>query len=268
MMPAVRKIFKVDSFTDVPFRGNPAGVCLLDEDASDEWMQAVAAEMNVSETAFLKPLGAGFSIRFFTPAVEVPLCGHATLASAHILWEERLARQDMRIDFQSKSGRLSSAMEGDWLLLDFPADPVSSADAPAGIEAALGVQPKGAYRSGRQGILLLEYDTEEQVLALKPDFSRLRAGAFGEIAVTARSESPDFDFVSRFFAPALGIDEDPVTGAAHTCLGPFWAERLGKKEMVGRQVSRRGGVVRVRTKGERIDLLGKAITVLRGELAV
>jgi predicted PhzF superfamily epimerase YddE/YHI9 len=267
MSPA-RKIFKVDSFTDVPFRGNPAGVCLIDEEVSDEWMQAIAAEMNVSETAFARPVDERFWIRYFTPAVEVPLCGHATLATAHVLWEERRVPEDTRITFESRSGPLYSAKEKGWILLDFPADPVSPVQAPPGIDSALGAEPKGSHRSGRLGMLLVEYDTEEEVRSLKPDFAKLRAGGFGALSATATSDSAEFDFVSRFFAPELGIDEDPVTGAAHTLLGPFWSSRLGRNELVGHQISSRGGVVRVRVKGDRVDLLGKAITVLSGDLAV
>ena len=266
-MPAKKAIFKVDSFTEAPFRGNPAGVCLLDEEVADEWMQAVAREMNVSETAFVRPKAKGFSIRFFTPAVEVPLCGHATLASAHILLEERRVPEGLRMDFESKSGPLASRREGDWLLLDFPADRVSPTELPSGVEEAMGAAPVGVYRSSNLNVLLLEYASEEQVRSLKPNFPSLRPGGMG-VSVTAKSGSSGYDFVSRFFTPELGIDEDPVTGAAHTVLGPFWAERLGVTEMVAHQVSSRGGIVRVRTKGDRVDLLGKAVTVLRGELAV
>lgn len=267
-MSAAKRIFKVDSFTDVPFLGNPAGVCLIDEDVSDEWMQAVAAEMNVSETAFARPVEDRFVIRYFTPAVEVPLCGHATLATAHVLWEERRVPEDTRITFESKSGPLYSARESGWILLDFPADPVSPVQAPPRIGTALGAQPKGSYRSERLGMLLVYYDTEEEVRSLRPDFAKLLAGRFGALSATATSDSAEFDFVSRFFAPELGIDEDPVTGAAHTLLGPFWSSRLGKDDLLGHQISSRGGVVRVRVKGDRVDLLGKAITVLRGDLAV
>ena len=265
-MSPTKRIFKVDSFTEVPLRGNPAGVCLLDEDVSDEWMQAVAAEMNVSETAFARPVEERFVIRYFTPAVEVPLCGHATLATAHVLWEERRVPEDARITFESKSGPLYSARESGWILLDFPADPVSPVKAPRGIGRALGVEPKASVT--QQAGPHVDYDTEEEVRSLKPDFAKLRAGSFGALSATATSDSAEFDFVSRFFAPELGIDEDPVTGAAHTLLGPFWSSRLGKDDLLGHQISSRGGVVRVRVKGDRVDLLGKAITVLRGDLAV
>jgi PhzF family phenazine biosynthesis protein len=267
-MPPGSLIFKVDSFTDVPFRGNPAGVCLLDEEVGDDWMQAVAAEMNVAETAFLRSTGEGYSIRYFTPVAEVPLCGHATLASAHVLWEERREPEDVTIGFQSKSGRLSSAREEGWILLDFPADPPAPDEAPEGLYGALGAAARRAYRSPRLGILVLEYHSEEEVRSMKPDFHNVRAGGFGLVSVTAPSSTPDRDYVVRVFAPEIGIDEDPVTGAAQTCLGPLWAERLGKEEIVAHQISARGGVVRVRTRGDRVDLLGKAVTVLRGELAV
>jgi PhzF family phenazine biosynthesis protein len=267
-MPAGRMIFKVDSFTDVPFRGNPAGVCLLDGEVGDDWMQAVAAEMNVAETAFLRPTGAGYSIRYFTPAAEVPLCGHATLASAHILWEERREPEDVVIHLESKGGPLASAREEGWILLDFPADPPAPSEAPEGLYGALGAAADRAYRSPGLGILVLEYPSEESIRTMKPDFRNVRAGGFGIVVVTAPSSTPDRDYVVRVFAPEIGIDEDPVTGAAQTCLGPLWAERLGKAELVAHQISRRGGVVRVRTKGNRVDLLGKAVTVLRGELAV
>jgi predicted PhzF superfamily epimerase YddE/YHI9 len=266
-MPAEKAIFKVDSFTDAPFGGNPAGVCLLDEEVTDEWMQAVAREMNVSETAFVRPKSDGFSIRFFTPFVEVPLCGHATLATTHILYEERRVPEDLQIDFDSKSGPLASRREGDWLLLDFPADAVSPGQLPSGVEDALGAAPEAVYRSEKLNVLLLEYGSEEQVRSMKPNFPKLCPGGMG-VSVTAKSGSPDYDFVSRFFTPELGIDEDPVTGAAHTVLGPFWAARLGKTELVARQVSSRGGLLRVRSKGDRVDILGKAVTILRGELTV
>lgn len=264
----VRMIFKVDSFTDVPFRGNPAGVCLLAEEVPDDWMQAVAREMNVSETAFVRPLGEAYAIRYFTPAAEVPLCGHATLATAHILWEERRVPEDVPIRFESKSGLLASTREGGWTVLDFPADPPSPAEAPEGAYDALGATPLRAYRSGRLGMLVLEYGSEEAIRSLEPDFRNLRVGGFGVVAVTAASSTADRDFVVRVFAPELGIDEDPVTGAAQTCLVPLWSERLAKMEMVAHQISARGGVMRVRAKGDRIDLMGKAVTVLRGELAV
>jgi PhzF family phenazine biosynthesis protein len=259
------RIVQVDAFTAQPFRGNPAGVCLLERWAPEEWMQAVAAEMNLSETAFLVRKGTGFEIRYFTPAVEVPLCGHATLASAHLLLEEDLVPLGEAISLSAKGGQLAAASEGAWICLDFPAIPASPADAPEGLSEALGVEILGAYRSWENGYLV-ELDRASTVRGLAPDFTRLRA--FGPINVTAAGDSETgCDFVSRFFAPSLGIDEDPVTGVAHCSLAPFWAERLGKTEMVGHQLSGRGGVVRVRARGERVDILGQAVAVMWGEIA-
>lgn len=259
------RIVQVDAFTAEPFRGNPAGVCLLDQWAPDDWMQAVAAEMNLSETAFLVRQGAGFEIRYFTPAVEVPLCGHATLASAHLLLEEGLVPLGKALSLSAKGGQLSAASEGAWICLDFPAIPVSKADLPEGLSEALGAEILSAYRSWEDGYLV-ELDGASTVRDLAPDFTRLRA--FGPINVTAAGNGETgCDFVSRFFAPSLGIDEDPVTGVAHCSLAPFWAERLGKTEMVGHQLSRRGGVVKVRARGERVEILGRAVTVMWGEIA-
>jgi predicted PhzF superfamily epimerase YddE/YHI9 len=227
-------------------------------------MQAVAAEMNLSETAFLVRQGEGFGIRYFTPTVEVPLCGHATLASAHALWEERLVRPEEAIALSARGGQLAAGREGEWVRLDFPAIPASRADIPGGLSEALGVDILGAYQSWESGYLV-EVDGVAAVRDLAPDFTRLRA--FGPINVTAEGgEGAGCDFVSRFFAPSLGIDEDPVTGVAHCTLAPFWAERLGKDEMVGCQLSRRGGVVRVRARGERVEILGQAVMLMRGEI--
>jgi len=218
----------------------------------------------LSETAFLVRRGEGFDIRYFTPAIEVPLCGHATLASAHLLWEEGALSQDAIIALRAKGGDLAAGREGEWVRLDFPAIPASAAEIPEGLSEALGAEVLGAYQSWENGYLV-EVDGVAIVRDLEPDFTRLRS--FGPINVTAAGTKGDgCDFVSRFFAPSLGIDEDPVTGVAHCSLAPFWAERLGKDEMVGHQLSRRGGVVKVRARGERVDILGRAVTVMRGEL--
>jgi predicted PhzF superfamily epimerase YddE/YHI9 len=258
------RIVQVDAFTSEPFRGNPAGVCVLDRWAPEAWMQAVAAEMNLSETAFLVRYGAGFEIRYFTPAIEVPLCGHATLASAHLLWEEGVVPPGEMIALQAKGGELAAYREGEWVRLDFPAIPASETEVPKGLSEALGAEVLGAYQSWENGYLV-ELNGVTAVRDLEPDFTRLRQ--FGPINVTAVGDvEQGCDFVSRFFAPSLGIDEDPVTGVAHCSLAPFWAERLGKDEMVGHQLSQRGGVVRVRARGERVDILGQAVTVMRGEI--
>lgn len=265
-MPKERMIYQVDSFTEEPFRGNPAGVCLLDEDAPESWMQAVAAEMNLSETAFVRRLADGFSIRYFTPVAEVPLCGHATLASAHILWEEGVVPESESISFESKAGPLAARIEGDWVLLDFPADPVEKTELPGGVAEVLGAEPKASYKSRSGFSLMFEFDSDETVRSLQPDTALMGKRGFKVVVVTAESLSPQYDFISRCFAPGLGVPEDPVTGAVHCSLGPFWSKRLGKGEVTGYQASRRGGVVRVRDRGERVEILGRTVTMIRGKL--
>jgi PhzF family phenazine biosynthesis protein len=229
-------------------------------------MQAVAREMNLSETAFLLREGDGFRLRWFTPAVEVELCGHATLAAAHVLWEERVLAPSETARFATRSGELRASRHGGLIELDFPTKLEQRAEPPEKLLEALGVNP--LYLGRNQFDYLVLLDTEEAVRAVAPDFALLRTVTARGVIVTAPSARPEFDFVSRFFAPAVGVDEDPVTGSAHCCLGPYWAARLGKNELVGRQVSARGGVVNVRVAGERVFLGGRAVTVLRGELTV
>lgn len=262
-MPEIR-CSQIDAFTDRPFAGNPAAVCLLDEERDADWMQTVANEMNLSETAFVRPLGNGFELRWFTPAFEVDLCGHATLASAHALWTEGDVSGGQPIRFHTKSGVLTCTRNGDFIELDFPATPAQEAEPPAGLLDALGVTPSFVGRSKFDKFVLVE--SEQVVRSLKPDFARLRKISMRGVMVTSTSDDPRFDFVSRYFAPGAGIDEDPVTGSAHCCLGPFWSERLGKTEMTAFQASARGGIVRVQVKGDRVILGGQAVTVLRGEL--
>ncbi len=257
-------LYQVDAFTSVAFAGNPAAVCLLPAPRSERWMQDVAREMNLSETAFLVPQAEGFNLRWFTPAVEVALCGHATLASAHVLWEQGILKKGETARFQTRSGLLTAEPRGDWIEMDFPAQPESPAAAPPHLAAALGVTPKYVGRNGSD--VLVEVESEEALRALKPDFGLLASVAARGIIVTAPSASSEYDFVSRFFAPQSGVNEDPVTGSAHCCLGPFWGRRLGRSELTGYQASARGGVVRVRVAGERVLLGGRAVTVLRGEL--
>jgi PhzF family phenazine biosynthesis protein len=261
-------LFHVDAFTDRPFAGNPAGVCLLSEDGEDAWMQNVAREMNLSETAFLRRREAHWDLRWFTPTVEMDLCGHATLASAHVLWEAGHAKPGELLVFQTRSGRLAAAQRDGAIELDFPAEPAAPATEPPDLRAALGITG-GRFVGRNRFDYLIEVEDERALRALAPDFRRLAAagdGARGAI-VTARSSQPGWDFVSRFFAPAAGVDEDPVTGSAHCCLGPFWADRLGKKALTGYQASARGGTVRVRVEGSRVFLGGTAVTISRGELA-
>jgi predicted PhzF superfamily epimerase YddE/YHI9 len=256
-------ITQVDSFTNKPFAGNPAGVCMLDSPRDEEWMQAVAREMNLSETAFFWPEGDGYRLRWFTPMVEVALCGHATLASAHTLYEMGTLAPTATVRFFTQSCELRASKDGDWNTLDFPSRPVTVQPVPFDVAAALGV-PVLNLAGNEYNRWLAEIETEEQLRALTPDFAAMM-GVYGVIA-TCRATTPGYDFMSRFFAPSVGINEDPVTGGAHCSLTPYWAERLGKTEMVGYQASPRGGVVRVRLAGDRVYLSGQAVTVLRGEL--
>jgi predicted PhzF superfamily epimerase YddE/YHI9 len=257
-------ITQVDAFTSEPFKGNPAAVCVLPEDRDDAWMQDVAREMNLAETAFLLPAPDGWGLRWFTPAVEVDLCGHATLASAHVLWETGRLAAGETARFHTRSGLLTAVRCGDWIELDFPATPDEPADAPPGLVESLGASPRYVGRSVFD--YLVELDSEESIRALRPDFGLMKKiGARGVIA-TSRSADPNFDFVSRYFAPAFGIDEDPVTGSTHCCLAPFWSRRLGKTAFLARQISARGGVLKVELKEDRVKLGGQAVTVLRADL--
>jgi PhzF family phenazine biosynthesis protein len=258
------KIYQVDAFTDQPFAGNPAAVCILQGPVEDEWMHKVAREMNLSETAFLWRLEDGFSLRWFTPAVEVELCGHATLASAHILWETRTLSRRHEARFHTLSGLLTATRGGDGIEMNFPATPEDPAAVVPELINSLGVEPRYVGRSIFD--YLVEVASEEEVRSLKPDIALLRQIPIRGVMVTSRASSPGFDFVSRFFAPRVGVDEDPVTGSAHCCLGPFWADKLGKDEMVAYQASARGGTLRVRVDGDRVYIGGQAVTVLRGEL--
>jgi PhzF family phenazine biosynthesis protein len=258
------KIVQVDAFTGLPFKGNPAAVCVLPEPREPAWMQDVAREMNLSETAFLLRQEGGFDLRWFTPSVEVDLCGHATLASAHALWEAGHLAESEQARFFTKSGLLTADRKGEWIELDFPAQPAAPASAPEGLEAALGAAIRYVGKSRLD--YLVELASEGVVRSLRPDLAMLRKLEVRGVIVTSRSDAPEFDFVSRFFAPGSGVDEDPVTGSAHCCLGPFWSARLGKSEFTAYQASARGGVVRVRLEGDRVKLGGQAVTVLRGEL--
>lgn len=271
-------LLQIDAFTAEPFRGNPAAVCLLPEPRPEAWMQQVAAEMNLSETAFLvprrDPRTDGFDLRWFTPSAEVALCGHATLASAHALWSEgRLGRED-EARFHTLSGLLTARADGSWIELDFPALAASPAAPAHGLLAALGLEPEAVIATASSRFdLLVEVATPAQVAQLEPDFRQLAAVDVRGVIVTSRAAPADRDdgtepdFVSRFFAPRVGVDEDPVTGSAHCVLAPYWQQRLGRNSLRARQLSRRGGDLRVQVVGERVKLAGQAVTVLRGELA-
>lgn len=257
-------IVQVDAFTNKPFAGNPAAVFVLPTPREDAWMRKVAVEMNLSETAFLVREGDRFHLRWFTPAVEVSLCGHATLASAHALWECGHLKPGEQARFRTLSGILTADQRGEWIEMDFPLKADEPADAPPRLSEALGAELKYVGKNNLDYIA--EVESEVELRGLKPNHSLLsELGARGVI-VTARAQTGEFDFVSRFFAPGSGIDEDPVTGSAHCCLAPYWAKRLGKTEFVAYQASARGGVVRVRINGDRVILGGQAVTVLRGEL--
>lgn len=257
-------IYGVDAFTNAPFRGNPAAVCIMNEPASETWMQAVAAEMNLSETAFLHPVGEAWSLRWFTPTMEIDLCGHATLASAHVLWSTARLRESEPAVFRTQvSGVLTCVRQGPSIAMDFPARTTREGGAPAGLLDALGCDADWVGMAGQDAFV--EVANAERVKALRPDFARLAGLPIRGVIVTARESGEVYDFVSRFFVPAAGIDEDPVTGSAHCALATHWGTRLGKKEMRGWQASARGGEVGVRWNGDRVELTGQAVTVWRGE---
>ena len=266
-------IFQVDAFASGPFTGNPAAVCVLDGPRESEWMQQVAMEMNLSETSFLVPRDAHhreFDLRWFTPAIEVPLCGHATLASSHILWETARLRTDEAARFHTLSGWLTAKKSGDQIEMDFPAILHEKVALPDRLAEALGLEPNDIICNRGLGKedsnFLLELDSEETVRNLKPNFELLRRTVNAGIIVTSRGSSSKYDFISRYFACYAGIDEDPVTGSAHCMLAPYWSAKLGKVEMLAFQASARGGEVGVRFNGERVVLIGQALTVLQGSL--
>lgn len=261
------EIYQVDAFASEPFKGNPAAVCPLEAPRDEEWMQKVAAEMNLSETAFVVPREDSFDLRWFTPTTEVALCGHATLASSHVLWETERLEAGEPARFNTKSGRLAANKRPDGIEIDLPLISISECDPPAEVLEALRIEPGycGATETSPDLHYLMEVHSEDAVRNLKPDFGLL-GGIDAGVIVTAPSSGAGCDFVSRFFASYWGIDEDPVTGAAHCSLVPFWSQRLGKVEVMGFQASARGGYVKGRVKGDRVALLGQAVTVLRGRL--
>jgi PhzF family phenazine biosynthesis protein len=258
-------LFQVDAFADRAFAGNPAAVCLLEGPADAAWMQAVASEMNLSETAFLHREGAGYALRWFTPVAEVALCGHATLASAHALWESGRDAAEAPIGFATLSGTLRAWRDGDWIVMDFPATAPQPADPPGALAEAIGVAPRWTGRSRFDW--LVEAAAPEEVAGARPDMAALAAIEGRGVILTAAGGRGGADVTSRYFAPAFGIPEDPVTGSAHCALGPFWAERLGRERLVCHQASARGGIVRVDVLGDRVLLSGRAVTVVEGRLA-
>ena len=259
-------VVHVDAFTSTPFAGNPAAVCVLPGARDARWMQDVARELNLSETAFLHAERDLYHLRWFTPAIEVDLCGHATVASAHVLWEDGHLPAGRQARFMTRSGLLTADRRDGWIELDFPATPAAPAAPPPRLAEALGVTPRWVGRSKFD--YLLEVDAEATVRSLAPDFTALARAEARGVIVTSRATTPGYDFVSRFFAPRAGVNEDPVTGSAHCALTPFWGERLQRTEMTAYQASPRGGVVRVRLAGDRVVLSGQAVTVVRGDLTV
>lgn len=263
-MTQPQRVTQVDAFTERPFSGNPAAVCVLPAEREASWMQHVAREMNLAETAFLVRRRDGFDLRWFTPMTEVDLCGHATLASAHVLWEEGHLDPASTATFHTRSGILTATRRDDLIWLDFPATPDRPDAGTAALARCLGV---GIRYLGRTIFdYLVELESAAEVRSVTPDMGALAKLTVRGVIVTARSDDSSHDFLSRYFAPGVGIPEDPVTGSAHCGLGPFWASRLGKSELVGYQASARGGTVRVRVDGDRVHLGGHAVTVLRGEL--
>jgi PhzF family phenazine biosynthesis protein len=257
-------ITQVDAFTNTPFAGNPAAVCVLPEERDERWMQSVAGEMNLSETAFLLRQDDGFNLRWFTPLVEVDLCGHATLASSHVLWEAGILQPEQQARFFTRSGLLTAERQGNWIELNFPATPVEATDAPSGLLQALGVS--ATYVGKNRFDYLIEVASEDILRGMHPDYARLLTLSARGVMVTSRASTAGYDFVSRFFAPAVGINEDPVTGSAHCSLAPYWSAKLDKETLMAYQASARGGIIRTRVDGDRVRLAGQAVTVLRGEL--
>ena len=261
-----QQIIQVDAFTNQRFKGNPAAVCVLETAMEDQWMQSLAQEMNLSETAFLVKQDLHYALRWFTPTTEVPLCGHATLASAHVLWTEGYASTGQAINFETKSGFLTAKYQDNWIELNFPANRSQDIPPIMKLEDALGLRIKTfAYNSLGY---LVELQSSQQVERLQPNFSLLNQLPMGKVIVTSLAEdNSEYDFVSRFFAPGVGINEDPVTGSAHCCLAPYWRDRLQKDSFLAYQASSRGGVVKVHYDGgDRVLIQGQAVTVMRGEL--
>ena len=258
------RIFQVDAFASRALAGNPAAVCLVGKESDGEWMQRVARELNAPATAFLRLSAAGHELRWFSPTVELELCGHGTLSAAHVAWETGELRPEEPAQFQTRSGLLTAVRRDGWIELDFPATPDEPATPPPGLAEALGARPM--YVGKSRFDYLVELDGEDAVRGLRPDFQSLRAIRTRGVIVTSRAAEGHDDFVSRFFAPAAGIDEDQVTGSAHCCLAPFWSRRFAKTRFVARQLSARGGVLKVALEGDRVRLAGQAVTVMRGEL--
>jgi predicted PhzF superfamily epimerase YddE/YHI9 len=260
-----QKIAIVDAFTDKPFSGNPAAVCVLERPISDEEMKQIAAEVNLSETAFILREEAGYRLRWFTPKAEVKLCGHGTLATAHLLWEEKISTAD-KLEFFTSSGTLTARKCEEGIELNFPVEPMRAIELPAGMDTVIGA--KTIFTGKSEARYVVELGSAEEIRRLTPDLNRLKEYAPGRLVVTAKSDDPRYDFISRYFAPALGIPEDPVTGAAHCALAPYWSKKLMKNNFVAHQASSRGGEIRIVLEEGRVKLIGRAVTVLKGAFVV
>lgn len=259
------RIYQVDAFTNIQFKGNPAAICFSEKEYDDSILQNIAMEMNLSETAFIKKISDNeFNLRWFTPETEVSLCGHATLASAHILWENKLVEEDKEIFFNTLSGILIAKKKGEWIELDFPKGKLKKSEGDIFLLNTFSISPQNIYEDDI--VYLLEFNNEEEISLLKPDFNILKKARKEEIIVTSKSNNLNYDFVSRFFGPAIGVDEDPVTGSAHCYLAPYWIGKLNKDEVLGFQVSRRTGYVKCKLNGDRVIIQGKAKTILSGKL--
>ena len=262
----MRPLFIVDAFSARAFSGNPAAVCLLADDEPESWKQQMASEMNLAETAFVVRSDSEFSIRWFTPVCEVDLCGHATLASAHVLWQEGWVEKNAAITLQSRSGPLVCRKgEDEQIEMEFPLQQPVPAGALPNAGSMLGIQSEPIAVCQNSADYLIHIDSPEELRSLKPDFEALRMRPARGWIVTAQSDIADYDFISRYFAPAVGIDEDPVTGSAHCCLVAYWSPILNRNSLVGYQASKRGGVVKVEQRGDRAILAGHATTVVWGK---
>lgn len=262
-----KTIYQVDAFTSEPFKGNPAGVCILDKEPSVEWMQNIAMEMNLSETAFVFQMNDQRMIRFYTPESEIELCGHATLSASHIMYETGIVSKDQEISFISKAGELRIKYNRGWITMNFPSYKLEQMEFTSEFERVTGKKAKELYRAG-YGWTIALLDTEEDVRKMAPDFTSMKKSPFGDLIVTAPSSDINYDFCVRCFAPALGINEDPVTGSAHCALVPFWHDKTGKTEFVSHQVSKREGILKVALKGDRVEISGQSRTIFKAELFV
>ncbi|MGC6432189.1 MAG: PhzF family phenazine biosynthesis protein [Jejuia sp.] len=262
-----KTIYQVDAFADEVFKGNPAGVMILDILPSEEWMQNMAAEMNLSETAFVAPNGSGYDIRFFTPTVEIPLCGHATLASAHVMYQLEIIASNASIHFNAKGGQLEISKEDDFIIMSFPQYSLTKAEIPTNFKTNLGFEPIAFYKSDNNWVVAVA-EHQIDIENCNPNFEALSSNGLGQLMVTSEGKDEDVDFVVRCFVPQAGINEDPVTGSAHCALTPLWANRLRKTTMVSNQISKRGGVLHVSLKDNKVQIKGKAVTVFKAELQV